>query len=174
MRRGLGPRDLIPMLKKLVAHAAQGSDAWLFGTRELAKLLAGREPWRSARCARQVLDYVDDPEAWGALGLALSMMGHFRAAARAYRQALALAPGCPATLHNLGHLLDVGLCRPERGLHYLERAHQAAREDAEIAASLALCLARLGRREDAAALLRATNSDEEPSALLDAWLAAIA
>jgi tetratricopeptide (TPR) repeat protein len=173
MRRGLGPRDLIPMLKKLVAHAPAGSDAWLFGTRELSKLLAPREPWLAARAARQVLAHVDDHEAWGALGLALSMLGCFRAAARAYRRALALEPRCAATLHNLGHLLDVGLDQPERALHYLEHAHRAAPADDEIAASLALCLARVGRRDEACALLASTHPEQEPSALIDDWLRAI-
>lgn len=171
MRQGLGPRDLIPMLKKLVAHTDPGSDAALFAMRELAKLLLARDPWAAARYARMVLEHADDYEAWGALGVALTSLGHFRAAARAHRRALALEPGCPVAAHNLGHLLDVGLGEPERGLHYLALAHRGEPEHVEIAASYAHALSRVGRAAEALDVLSARLEGGEPAAraLLDRW-----
>lgn len=172
MQQGLGPRDLIPMLKKLIAHAAPGSDPALFGMRELAKLLVVREPWTAARLARSVLEHGDDFEAWGALGIALTALGHYRAAAHAHRQALALEPGCPVTAHNLGHVLDVGLSEPERALHYLELSHRIEPEDVEIAASYAHALCRVGRSGQALALLssRLEGGESEARALIARWL----
>jgi Flp pilus assembly protein TadD len=102
-----------------------------------------------------VLRKGDDYEAWSVLGLALSLLGHYRAAAHAHRAALALEPGCPIAAHNLGHLLDVGLGQPARALHHLERAYRARPHDEEIAGSYAHALARVGRREEAVTLLGA-------------------
>lgn len=171
LRHGYPPRELIPMLDKLIAHAQQGSDAAIFGMRELARLLVAVKPWRAARLASEVLRYGDDVEAWSTLGIALSMLGHFRAAARAHRRALALNPKCAVTLHNLGHLLDVGLGRPDRGLHYLHQALRAQPEDLEIAASCAHALLGLGRRNEARELLRARlpGGVVEADQLLDSW-----
>ncbi|MBI3203359.1 MAG: tetratricopeptide repeat protein [Polyangiaceae bacterium] len=153
LERGYPPRELIPMLEKLVVHAEKGSDAALFGMRELAKLLCDKQPWRAARLARQVLAEADDAEAWRTLGVALSMLGHFRAAVRAYQHALAHDPRCPVATHNLGHLLDVGLGRPDRGLRYLSVALDVAPHDIEIRASHAHALVRLGRVDEALASL---------------------
>lgn len=153
LERGYPPRELIPMLEKLVVHAEKGSDAALFGMRELAKLLCDKQPWRAARLARQVLAQADDAEAWRTLGVALSMLGHFRAAVRAYQHALAHDPRCPVATHNLGHLLDVGLGRPDRGLRYLSVALAVAPHDIEIRASHAHALVRLGRLDEALASL---------------------
>lgn len=171
MRKGLGPRDLIPMLKRLLEHAAPGSEASIFAMRELAKLSVARDPWRAARWARAVLAEVEDYEAWGALGIALSVLGHYRAAARAHLRALALDPACPVAAHNLGHLLDVGLGQPERGLHYLRQAHAAEPEDVEIAASYAHALFVTGRRKEAFELMsaRLEGGATEARALLARW-----
>ncbi len=171
LEHGYPPRELIPMLEKLVGHAPKGSDAALFGMRELAKLLVEKKPWKSAQLTREVLAYVDDAELWRTLGVALSMLGHYRAAARAYRSALAHDPRCPIATHNLGHLLDVGLGRPERGLHYLAIALGAAPDDVEIRASHAHALCRLGRRAEAVASLaeRLPGGRDEALALVERW-----
>lgn len=171
LERGYPPRELIPMLEKLVLHAEKGSDASLFGMRELAKLLCEQKPWRAARLAREVLARVDDAEAWRTLGVALSMLGHFRAAVRAYQHALAHDPRCPIATHNLGHLLDVGLGRPDRGLRYLSVALSAAPHDVEIRASHAHALVRLGRVAEARASLERhlPGGRDEASVLIERW-----
>jgi Flp pilus assembly protein TadD len=149
LEHGYPPRELIPMLEKLVAHAPTGSDAALFGMRELSKLLVEKNPWRAARLARDVLAHADDVETWRTLGVALSMLGHFRAAVRAYDHALAHDASCPIATHNLGHLYDVALNRPDRGLRYLATALRVAPHDLEIRASHAHALCRLGRSDEA-------------------------
>src|SRR5690606_18047263 len=116
LEKGLGARDLVPMLERLLRRAASGSDAWVFASRQLAEQVVQRDPWRAAGLARRVLASCDDDRSWAVLALALTLMGHYRAAARAYRRALALAPDCPNHLHNLGHLLDVALDRPRSAL----------------------------------------------------------
>lgn len=171
LQHGYPPRELIPMLEKLVGHAPKGSDAALFGMRELAKLLVEKRPWKAAQLAREVLCHVDDAELWRTLGVALSMLGHYRAAARAYRHALGHDPRCPIATHNLGHLLDVGLGQPARGLHYLAIALSAAPEDIEIRASYAHALCGVGRRADALALIgdRLPGGRAEALALVERW-----
>lgn len=159
------------MLEKLVLHAEPGSDAALIGMRELAKLLVAVEPWRAAQLARAVLAEVDDAEARRTLGVALSMLGHHRAAVRAYRQALALTPRCPISAHNLGHLLDVALGRPEQGLPYLEIALSTAPDDPELVASYAHALCRLGRTAEALSRLTAAlpGGQAEAEELMASW-----
>lgn len=171
LEHGYPPRELIPMLEKLVSHAPAGSDARLFGMRELAKLLVEKKPWKAARLVREVLAYVDDAELWRTLGVALSMLGHYAAAVRAYKNALAHDPRCAIANHNLGHLLDVGLSRPERGLHYLSLAVRAAPDDVEIRASHAHALCRTGKKAEALASLAAhlPGGREEAAELVERW-----
>lgn len=173
MEHGLPARELIPMLKKLVAHAPEGSHASLFGMRELAKLMLPRDAWQAARLARSVLRHGDDYEAWSVLGVALSVLGHYRAAAHAHRAALAIEPGCPIAAHNLGHMLDAGLDQPARAIHHLLRAHRARPHDEEIAGSYAHALARVGRREEAVAVLgpHLPGGAREADSRIDVWLA---
>jgi Flp pilus assembly protein TadD len=167
----LGPRDLVPMLEKLVSHAARGSGAWLFGVKHLARVIASKQPWRAAVLARRALAHGDDELAFAVLGLAHTLLGNYRAAARAYFRAAALAPGCPIVAHNLGHLLDVGLDRPQDALGYLLRAYEAEPNQAEIAGSYAHALIRTGQRAAAEQVLRAAleGCDERVAALLEAW-----
>src|SRR5579871_4918126 len=80
MRDNLDAEDILPLLARLARAATPESDAWIYAHRPL------------------------DDGAWAVLGLAQSLLGHFRYAARAYEQALALAPGNPWYAHNLGHL----------------------------------------------------------------------
>lgn len=137
------------MLERLRRHAEPGSSSWAFATMELAGVLVERSPWRAAALARSVLATEESERGFALLGLALAKLGHFAAGATAYGRALTLAPGCTAYLHNLGHLLDAGLDRPKDALPHLERAYRDRPYDAEIAASYAHALVRLGRREDA-------------------------
>jgi Flp pilus assembly protein TadD len=98
-------------------------------------------------------------------------MGHYRAAARAFSQALAFSPGCASYAHNLGHLLDAGLDRPGEALPWLSRAYEARPNDEEVAASFAHALARLGRRTEAHAVLEAAlGTASDAGELLDRWL----
>ncbi|HEX3595552.1 MAG TPA: tetratricopeptide repeat protein [Polyangiaceae bacterium] len=153
LQRGLGPRDLVPMLERLYQHAPRGSAAACFAGTELAEVLLTAAPWRSSVLAREVLKYEDTDRAWAVLGLGLTMLGHYRSAKRAFSKALAHSPQCSSYAHNLGHLLDAALGRPQEGLPWLARAHAARPGDEEIAASYAHALVRLGRTEDARRVL---------------------
>src|SRR5262245_18824008 len=164
--RGLGPRDLVPMLEKIVKRAPRGSDASLFAQRELAEQLVERHTWRAARLAREVTLHVDDDRAWALLALSHTLLGNYRSARKAYLRALGLHPGCPWYSHNLGHLLDVGLGRPREALAHLRRAHRALGSEPEVAASYALALARVGRRAEARRLLSEALDESEEQAEL--------
>ena len=164
--------ELVPMLDKLHSHAEPGSRAALFAKRKLAELLVQKNPWRSALLARQLLEAEPDERTWGLLGLAQTLLGNYRAAARAYRQAMALAPDFPMCAHNLGHLLDVALNRPRDALRYLEQAYRAFPNEPEIASSFAHALARAGDHERARTILaEALNGDAHAAdGLLGEWL----
>jgi tetratricopeptide (TPR) repeat protein len=174
LARDLSPRDLVPMLRKVVARAEPGSAAALFAQRHLGRLLLKDSPWRAARLAWDVLRHQEDDEAWAILGLAHTLLGNYRCAKTAYYRALALAPNCPAYAHNLGHLLDVALDRPRDGLRYLACAHRAEPNEPELASSYAHALARSGRLDDARRILRRALSKDEAGVerILTAWLGA--
>jgi len=143
------------LLARLARAASPGSDAWLFAHRYLAELGVEREPWRASLFARRVLalDPTDDG-AWAVLGLAQSLLGNHRYAVRSYRRALALAPHNPWYAHNLGHLVDVALDRPQDALPLLSRATEAQPGEPEIAASYAHALARCGMVVQAKKILK--------------------
>lgn len=166
LRQGLGPRDLIPMLERLLEHAPRDSAAACFARAELAEALLPTAPWRSAVLAREALAHEDTDRAWAVLGLGMAVLGHFHSARRAFAKALALAPQCSSYAHNLGHILDAALDRPGDALPWLARAHQARPGDEEIAASYAHALIRTGRPEEARAVLvsamGASSPDVEP------------
>jgi tetratricopeptide (TPR) repeat protein len=153
LRKGLGPRDLIPMLERVLSRAGAGSAPARFAQQHLARLLVEGAPWRAARLALDLLRYEDDADTWAVLGLAHTLLGNYRCARKAYYRALALSPGCPAYSHNLGHLLDVALGRPEAALIHLDRAHRSLPDEPEIASSYAHALLRVGQAELAARLL---------------------
>ena len=137
---------ILPMLARLARAARPGSDAWLFAHRHLAELGVEHDPWRAALFARRVLQLdPGDDGAWAVLGLAHSLLGNYRCAARAYERAIDLAPDNPWYAHNLGHLYDVALNRPQDALPLLARATEAQAGEAEIAASYAHALARCGK-----------------------------
>jgi tetratricopeptide (TPR) repeat protein len=150
----LPARDLVPMLKRLVAVAPEGSPERTRARRDLAEQVLPTNPWQAARLARDVLRSSEDHRAYGVLGLAHTLLGNFKAAARAYRKALALAPGTPEYDHNLGHLLDVAFNRPHAAIPHLRRALAAVPAEAEFESSLAHALVRVGRLEEGEALLR--------------------
>ena len=149
------PEAILPLLAHLARAAAPESDAWIFAHRHLAELGVEHDPWRAALFARRVLaQHPDDDGAWAVLGLAQSLLGHYRYAARAYERALALTPENPWYAHNLGHLYDVALDRPADALPLLSRATFAETGEADIAASYAHALARCGKLAIARRILK--------------------
>jgi tetratricopeptide (TPR) repeat protein len=146
LRDQIDAEEILPLLARLARLAPPESDAWIFAHRHLAEIGVEHDPWRAALFARRVIaQRPDDDGAWAVLGLAQSLLGHHRYAARAYERALALAPDNPWYAHNLGHLYDVALDRPADALALLERATAAQPAEADIAASYAHALARCGR-----------------------------
>lgn len=172
LERGLGARDLVPMLNRLVRCAPVGSDVSRFARLHLARQLVESEPFKAAALARSVVRETEDDEAYGLLGLALTVLGHYRAAAKAQRRACHLHPSHPGHAHNLGHLLDVALGAPRRGLHWLERAFRAAPDVPEIASSYAHALVRTGDTARAKSILR-DHAELEPGEVertVNQWL----
>ena len=146
LRERLDPEEILPLLARLARAAAPESEAWIYAHRHLAELGVEHDPWRAALFARRVLALrPDDDGAWAVLGLAQSLLGNYRYAARAYERALVLTPDNPWYAHNLGHLYDVALDRPLDALPLLAQATQAQTGEADIAASYAHALARCGK-----------------------------
>lgn len=176
---GEDPRRLLPQLLELARSSPPGSEAWLAAHRHLAALAAETDPWHAALLAKRVLSIApDDPTTLAALGLAQSLLGNPRFAVRCYERALTLAPDDVRTAHNLGHLLDAVLDQPERAIPLLERAFRGIEATgsralrAEAAASLAHALARVGRVDEARAILEralAKGKTRAQAALL-AWI----
>jgi len=163
-------RDLVPMLENLVRAAPAASEAAHFAKLRLSELIVGEAPFRSARLARDVLVRGESERAWAVLGLAHSLLGNYRVAARSYRRALILAPDCAVYEHNLGHVLDVALNRPRDALAHLARAHRELPEEREIASSYAHALLRSGQLEKARELLRkAVNGAAAAEEILRTW-----
>ncbi len=149
------PEAILPLLARLARAAVPESEAWIFAHRHLAELGVEHDPWRAALFARRVLaQHPDDDGAWAVLGLAQSLLGHYRYAARAYERALSLVPENPWYAHNLGHLYDVALDRPADALPLLSRATFAETGEADIAASYAHALARCGKLSVAKRILK--------------------
>jgi tetratricopeptide (TPR) repeat protein len=170
MSKDFAARDLVPMLENLVRAAPSASEASYFAKLRLSELIVGDAPFRAARLARDVLDSGESERAWAVLGLAYTLLGHYRVAARSYRRALALAPECAIYEHNLGHVLDVALDRPHDALAHLERAHRFSPEEGEIASSYAHALLRSGQIEKALHMLRvAVKCPDEAAEILKAW-----
>jgi Flp pilus assembly protein TadD len=162
---GRGPAELIPMLERLVRQAPARGPHGTYARLKLAELTVQSSPFRAARLAQQVLDHEEEDRAYAVLGLAHLLLGSFRESERAYRSALRLAPRCPWYAHNLGHLLDVGLGRPEDALPYLRLAAGALPTEPEVRSSLAHALLATGdhagaRRELERALGCARRADD--------------
>ncbi|HEY3595115.1 MAG TPA: tetratricopeptide repeat protein [Polyangiaceae bacterium] len=155
LRNAVDADEVLPMLAKLARSAEPESDAWVLAHRHLAELAVDRDPWRSAIFARRVVKVdPDDDGAWAVLGLAQTLLGNYRYAAASYRRAIALSPHNPWYAHNLGHLLDVALGRPQDAIALLAEAHKREPKENEIAASYAHALARAGRLGQAKKVLR--------------------
>jgi Flp pilus assembly protein TadD len=170
---GEAAERLVPELAALVEEATPTSDEWRFAHRNLALLLATTNAWLASSHARAVLTWdARDHAAWAALALAQSLLGHHRYALRCYERALAIAPDQPRYAHNLGHLYDVVLNRPERALPLLERAYRHEPGCPHVASSLAHALGRLGRAEEALALVEPlpTSGRTRDQHELLAWL----
>jgi hypothetical protein len=178
LRRALDPSDVLPMLHRLARTAAPGSDERVFAHRQLAELLAEKNPWRAAIYAKRVIaERPEDDRGWALLGLSQTLLGHYRFAVSAYQRALSCAPRNPWYAHNLGHLLDVALDRANDALEWLRAAYADAAElghaaSGDIAASFAHALGRAGRvAEGKKVLLEAMKggASREHEALLK-WL----
>jgi tetratricopeptide (TPR) repeat protein len=138
------------MLHRLSRTATPGSEESVFAHRQLAELLIERHPWRATLYARRVLAALPgDDRAWAILAACQAMLGHYRFAATAYKRALEGAPENPSYAHNLGHLLDVAMGKPEEAIPWLRSAYSAHAESAEIAASFSHALARAGNVAEA-------------------------
>lgn len=172
LSRGLGARDLVPMLGQLVGLAPADSDVGRFARIQLGLQVIESNPFRAVALARSVTSQCQDDEAFGLLGLALTLLGCFRAAAKAHRRACEIAPDHPGHLHNLGHLLDAALGRPREGLPWLRLAFRQAPDVPGIASSYAHSLVRVGRVDEARNLLhRHVHLDEQlVESTLRQWL----
>jgi tetratricopeptide (TPR) repeat protein len=145
LRRAFDPDDVLPRLARLARLAPASSDDGVFAHWQLAELLAERHPWRAAIFARRALAHrASDDRAWAVLAFCHTLLGNFRSAVAAYRSALACAPANPWYAHNLGHLFDVALGRPEQALPWLRAAYAARSDNSEIIASYVHALARAG------------------------------
>src|SRR5215475_14503282 len=162
LRRALDPSDVLPMLHRLSRTAAPGSDESVFAHRQLAELLAEKNPWRAAIYAKRVVaQRPEDDRGWALLGLSQTLLGHYRFAVSAYQKALKCAPKNPWYAHNLGHLLDVALDRAHEALEWLRTAYKEANglgnaahtASGDIAASFAHALARAGKVKQARVVL---------------------
>ena len=175
LRKGLGPTDLVPMLERILSLAPRGSEASYFGQLQLAELIVSTQPFRAASLARSVGVKNSSDRAWGIFGLAMTVMGHYRVAVKAFRLAIQLAPGHAGHLHNLGHVLDVGLGYSRSAVKYLELAHGNEPTVREIASSLAHAVARSGQRARALEILqrRVGMSHSVASTTVDEWLARV-
>jgi len=173
LKQGMGRSDLLPMLERLVLVAPAGSEAHRYGCLQLAELLLHSEPFRAASLARRIANECPSDRAWGIVGLGLTLMGHYRSGVKAYRKALLMAPNHVGHLHNLGHLLDVGLDRYTEAQVYLEKAHKYEPNVREIASSLAHAVARSGHLARAVGLLcKSVGMTESVArATVETWLA---
>lgn len=170
LRRAFDPADVLPRLARLARLAPPASDDGIFAHRQLAELLVERHPWRAALYARRALQHRrDDDRAWAVLAFCQTLLGNFRAAASAYKKAIACAPSNPWYAHNLGHLLDVALGEPARALRWLRSAYDAKADNSEIVASYAHALARAGHIDEAREVLERAL-DRFASRELDALL----
>jgi thioredoxin-like negative regulator of GroEL len=176
LQRGRPSAEVVHVLERLCAEAAEGSEAHIFACRHLAEVYLEVNPWRAALNLRRILAHQkDDDVAHALMGLAQALLGNFRAAVSSYRRALQVSPRNPWYHHNVGHLLDVALGDGAAALPHLRTAHRLEPGEDEITASLAHCLARLGALDEAWRLadeaVRSAPKNGDHRALL-AWIEA--
>ncbi len=177
MDEGRGRRVVEPLLERILKLAPEGDPCRVFAHRHLAELRLEEDPWAAALHLRKVIGAKPhDDVAHSLMALAQALLGNYRAAVSSYRRALTLEPRNPWYHHNLGHLLDVALDDPSAALAHLEVAlAHADPPEHEITASVAHCLARVGRMGQAQELARqaaeAAPENREHRALLR-WIEA--
>lgn len=185
LRRGVPSGELVRMLRPLVActevHETEGQNARLQLGHQLLRLARPEaHAWEAAAIARSTLGCNLDPssraEAFGIIAIALTVLGHYRAARAAYTDALACDPDNAVLAHNLGHLLCARLGDPSGGLPWLRKAHRLLHDDPEVTASYAHGLFKLGHVARAAKLLTAAFGklrhpapDLAAQSLIDTW-----
>ncbi len=162
LSQGLPQTDLVPMLERLARQAPPHTPHYIYAKRQLAEILVREHPFRAARLAQDVLAQQSDDRAWSVVGLSHMILGNYRLAEKAFRQALRMVPHCPWYAHNLGHLLDAALHRPQDALKYLLLARRGLPHEPEIASSYAHALLRAGQPQQAwTELLEAVAHDED-------------
>lgn len=185
LRHNVPTTELISMLRPLVScthpHEAEGRAARLQLGHQLLQLPdPTSHAWEAATLARATLPCESDPiyraEALGIVGIALTVLGHYRAAQTAYEQGLDAEPDNPVLAHNLGHLLCTRLADPSGALPWLRKAYRLLPDDAEVMASYAHGLWKLGHTARATRLLTAalgalqhSNPDLAAQSLIAAW-----
>lgn len=149
----------VSLLTRMLELAADSSEDALYAHRHLAELLLEREPWRAALHVRRVLVHDETDDALHAMmGLCQALLGNYRAAVASYSKAARVAPSVGWYHHNLGHLLDVALDEPLRAEPHLRTAYRLASHHDEVVASLAHCLARIERKDEALELAKRARS----------------
>jgi len=174
LRRDRPRSEVMPLLERLIAHAGDHGELFLYAHRHMAELLIADEPWQAALHLRRVIKAgAADDTAHALMGLCQALLGNFDSAVFQYERALALEPTNAWYHHNLGHLLDVALNRPNSAATHLRWAHEAHPMEDEVTASLAHCLARLGQLEQAEALAQEAldlSPDHESHGSLVTWI----
>ncbi len=174
LRRERPRAEVQPLVERLLAEAPEERDVQLYANRLLAELYIEDSPWQAALHLRRLLKLGPaNDTVYALMGLCQALLGNFDSAVVNYERAIALQPGNAWYHHNLGHLLDVALDMPESASVHLRKAHEAQPLEDEVTASLAHCVARLGRLEEAEALAReAQDLDPEQSShnSLLAWI----
>lgn len=147
--------EISAILERILSETEEGSDANAFAHHHLAEMVLEENPWQAASHLRNVVRSGHDTHVIHALlGLCYALLGHFHLAVASYRRALVHARDNPWYLHNLGHILDVGLLIPAEAESILRLAHSLEPLEDEITASLAHCLASLGQYKEALALAK--------------------
>src|SRR6476660_8964068 len=124
LRGAFDPVDVLPRLARLARLASPESDDGVFANHKLAELLVERDPWSAALYVRRALTHrPTNDRSWAILAFCHTLLGNFRCAVSAYKQAIASSPANPWYAHNLGHLLDVALGRPDRAVEWLRTAY---------------------------------------------------
>jgi tetratricopeptide (TPR) repeat protein len=174
LRRERPRNELMPLLTRLLASAGDSGELFVYAHRHMAELLIADEPWQSALHLRHVIKAgAADDTAHALMGLCQALLGNFDSAVYQYERALALEPQNAWYHHNLGHLLDVALNRPEAAARHLRWAHDAHPMEDEVTASLAHCLARTGRLAEAQELAQEAVDlapDHESHGSLLSWI----
>ncbi|MEN9581265.1 MAG: hypothetical protein RJA70_4274 [Pseudomonadota bacterium] len=198
LKHGLPAGELVAMLRPLVRHTDETSARGLLARLQLGEQLlvcpaqspqrftAAQCAWEAAGWLRKILtqlnlqgelNYGSSPRTSelrargeAAFGMACSILGHYRAAKRAYLRGLREDPENAVAAHNLGHLLATQLRAPAASLVWLQKAHVALPGNPEVAASLAHALVQLGQCDRAVALLtRALGSPADANRWVQRW-----